>query len=63
MNSFAIVEIEDGLTVVEMQPGQTAEDAAAQQQARLVDAGPFATYEDACDALAELEEDEEELRS
>jgi hypothetical protein len=57
---FAIIEIDDGLSIVELQPGQPPEEVAAKQHGILVDAGPFATYEDACDALTELEGEEEE---
>jgi hypothetical protein len=52
---FAIIELEDGLSVAEIQPGQTAEEAASEQHGILVDAGPYATYEEAYDALCELE--------
>lgn len=60
MSSFVIIELEDGLSVAAMEPGQTPEDAAAREGGVLVDAGPFATYEEACDALAELESDDDE---
>ena len=61
MISFAIIEVADGLTIVEVQPGQRPEDVAAGQDGVLVDAGPYATMEEANDALADLEgEDEEE---
>jgi len=55
MVTYAIVELDDGLTVTTVQPGQSPEDAAAASCGVLVDSGPYATYEDACDALAELE--------
>ena len=51
MVSFAIIELEDGLTVVTIQPGQSPEDAAASQGGSLADPEPYATYEDAYDAL------------
>lgn len=60
MPSFAIIELEDGLTVVALEPGQEPEDAAASRGGVLVDPGPYVTYEDACDALAELEGEEQE---
>ena len=59
MISFAIVELEDGLTVATVQPGQSAEDAAAESHGILVDPGPYATYEEACEALSELESADE----
>jgi hypothetical protein len=62
MASFAIIELEDGLTVVELPNGQSPEDVALSQGGTLVDPGPYPSYEDACDALIELQyEDQEEL--
>jgi hypothetical protein len=60
MVRFAIVEVDDGLTVATVQPGQTPEDAAAESHGILVDPGPYGTYEEACDALSELEIDDED---
>lgn len=61
MSEFAIIEIEDGLTIVELEPGQNPQDVAVRRSGTLVDPGPYPTYEDALDALTELEgEDEEE---
>jgi hypothetical protein len=61
MVDFAIIEVEDGLTVVELRRGQAPEDAALNQGGTLVDPGPYPSYEDACDALNQLQaEDEEE---
>ena len=60
MINFAIIELDDGLTVVGLQTGQTADDIAWREGGVLVDAGPYPTYEDACDALAELEGEPEE---
>lgn len=61
MVDFAIIELEDGLTVVELQPGQDPEDAAASSGGVLVDPGPYPSYEEAMDALADFEiEDETE---
>lgn len=62
MVSFAIVEVDDGLTVATVQPGQSAEDAAAANHGVLVDPGPYATYEEACDAISELESENEDCR-
>lgn len=63
MISFAIIEVADGLTIVEVLPGQSAEDAAVSHGGTLVDPGPYATMEEANDALVNLEgEDEEEER-
>ena len=61
MADFAIIELEDGLTVVELQRGESPEVAAASQGGTVVDPGPYPSYEDACDALIDLQyEDEEE---
>ncbi len=62
MISFTVIEVEDGLTIVEIQPGQTAEDAAANEGGTLVDPGPYHSYEDASDALDQLEMESEEDR-
>lgn len=62
MVGFAIIELDDGMTVVEIEPGQTAEDAAASCGGFLVDPGPYPSYDDACDALLALADDEEDER-
>ena len=60
MISFAVIEVEDGFTVVEVLEGQSAEDAALGEGGVLVDPGPYTSYEEACDALDLLEGEEEE---
>ena len=60
MITFAIIELDDGLTIVELQPQQSPEEAAAREGGVLVDPGPYSTYEDANDALTDLEAQEEE---
>jgi hypothetical protein len=60
MISFAIIELDDGLSVVTVQPGQTPEEAAAKENGVLVDPGPYGTYDDAYDAMCELEGEGEE---
>lgn len=62
MVRFAVIEIADGLTVVEVQPGQPPEEAALSHVGVLVDPGLYATIEEASDALANLEGEEEEER-
>ena len=57
---FAIIELEDGLTIVEVKPHQTPEDAALKEGGTLIDPGPYPSYDDALDALAELEAEDEE---
>jgi hypothetical protein len=60
---FAIIEVDDGLTIVELEPGQNAEEAAVSHAGVLVDPGPYPSYEEASDALIALEtgEDEDDL--
>lgn len=60
MVEFSIVELEDGLTVVQLQPGQKPEDVAAASGGVLVDPGPYPSYDEACDALVALQDDDEE---
>ncbi|HVT28235.1 MAG TPA: hypothetical protein VHE81_09505 [Lacipirellulaceae bacterium] len=60
MVDFVIIELPDGLTVVELQAGQSPEDAAASQGGVLVDAGPYRSYDDAWDALLDLQYEDEE---
>jgi hypothetical protein len=62
MTEFAIIEIEDGLTIIEFEPGQNPEDVAVREGGTLVDPGPYPTYEDALDALADLEGEDEDTR-
>jgi hypothetical protein len=59
MITFAIIEVEDGLTVIEFEAGANAEEAAIDHGGVLVDAGPYDSYDDAYDALLEMEEEEE----
>jgi hypothetical protein len=63
MLRYELVETNDGLAVVEIPAGSTAEEAARQQGGLIVDPGPFTSYEDAYEALMalKLDEDEEEL--
>ena len=60
MVSFAIIEVDDGLTVATIQPGQTPEQVASNEHGVLVDPGPYATYEEAYDAMCELEGDDKD---
>jgi hypothetical protein len=62
MADFAIIEVEDGMTVVELKPHQTPEDAALKEHGTLIDPGPYKSYDDALDALAELEAEDEEAK-
>ena len=55
MNSFAIIEIDDGFEIVEVLSGQSPEDAAVAEGGVLIDPGPYLKYDDAIDALNQLE--------
>lgn len=60
MPDFVILETDDGLTVVEREENETAEDSALRHGGVVVDPGPFATLEDAQDALLLLSEGEDD---
>jgi hypothetical protein len=62
MITFAVIETDDGLTVVQVLPGQTPEDAAISEGGILADPGPYHTHEEALEALDQLEEDTREDR-
>jgi hypothetical protein len=51
MQSFVVVETEDGLMVAEVDGGSSPEAEAERLGGVLVDPTPYATYEDAYDAL------------
>lgn len=55
MSYFAIIERDDGFEVVEVLAGQTLEDAAVASGGELADPGPYVSYEEATDALDQLE--------
>ena len=60
VTSYIIIELDDGLSIVEVLPGQIAEAVAEAQGGVLIDEGPFATLEEAQDALDNLEADADE---
>jgi hypothetical protein len=60
MVSFAIIEVEDGLAVAEVDPPLTAEETATRQGGVVVDAGPYQSYDEAYDAILALQEEEAE---
>ena len=55
--TFFIAEIDNGFIILELPAGAEPADIAAENAGTVVDAGPYATYEEAADALLELEED------
>jgi hypothetical protein len=62
MTLYTIIETDDGLTVAEMAPDATAEEAAVAHDGVLVDPGPYNSFEEAYDALLELSREDEEER-
>ncbi|MEX2306271.1 MAG: hypothetical protein WD738_01685 [Pirellulales bacterium] len=62
MVEFAIIELEDGLTLVELQRSQSPDDAAASRGGILIDPGPYSSFEEASDALDDLQYEDEEVR-
>jgi hypothetical protein len=58
MPQFAIIDVESGLTVVQLPAGASAAEVAVRQGGSVVDPGPYATYDDAYDALLALPEEE-----
>lgn len=60
MVTFAIVEADDGFSIIELQPGERIDEVAASRGVVIADPGPFTTLEEAQDALDELQGEEEE---
>jgi hypothetical protein len=58
MLRFAIIEVEDGLTVAQVPPHSTPEEAAASRGARLVDPEPYCSYEEAYDAMMAIPDED-----
>jgi hypothetical protein len=55
--AFCIIENDDGMTVVEIPPGQLPAEFAAQIGSTLIDPGPYDEYADAEDALEGLQDE------
>jgi hypothetical protein len=51
---FAIIETDAGLTVAQVSPETSAEEAAVISSGRLVDPGPYKSFDDAYDAMLAL---------
>ncbi len=60
MRSFIVVETEDGLTVAEMDAKDSPETVAERFGGLLADPTPYATFEDAYDALLAIESESRE---
>jgi hypothetical protein len=62
MLQYELIETDEGLTIAEICPGISPEEAARQQGGVVLDSGPYESYEDAYVALMALKfSDEEEL--
>jgi hypothetical protein len=60
MTRYAIIETDEGMTVTELPPGAMAEDTATEHGGVVVDPGPYATFEDAYDAMLALQDPDDE---
>ena len=60
MVNYALIEVDDGYTVVQFANGESAEEAAIREGGVLVDPGPYMSYEEAYEALDRLEVFDEE---
>jgi hypothetical protein len=60
MPNFSIIEVDDGLAAIEVEQGQRPEDAAVLHRGVLIDPGPYATLEEANDAIINLQAEEDE---
>lgn len=55
MISYIIIEVDDGLLPIELPPDQQPDEVAAELGGVLIDEGPFATIEEAYDAIENWE--------
>jgi hypothetical protein len=60
MVHYAIIETDDGLAVTQFGLGESPEQAAEREGAILVDPGPYKDYDDACEAIVAIQEQEDE---
>ena len=60
MPYYIIIENDSGLTIAEVPAERTDEDVATEMGGVIVDPGPYASYEDAQDAMLALPDDDEE---
>lgn len=61
MSDFIIIENDDGLLVVGVEAGQSAEAAALAQGGEVIDAGPYHSYDDAYDAMLQVPDQFDDL--
>lgn len=59
MNYFAIIEVDNGMTIVEYQPEDDLIAIAESHGGTVVDPGPFRNYDEAYDELLNLEPDDD----
>lgn len=62
MPTYIIVELPDGLEPIELPLGRSPEEFAESEGGVLVDEGPFATLDEAEDAIDNLEAEAEDER-
>lgn len=60
MPRFAIIEVDEGLTVAELESNETPEDAAQVRGGVVIDPGPYLSYQEACDAMLSLEDESDD---
>ena len=60
---FAIIEVEDGLTVTELASHENPEAAAKLRGGIVIDPGPYEDYEEAYQAMLALEDEIEDSPS
>jgi hypothetical protein len=58
---FAIIEVEDGMTIVECENRESLEAVAIAHHGVIVDPGPFRSYDDAYDELTNLEAEDDDM--
>ena len=61
MPQFIVIENEDGLLVDQIGPSETAEQVALAKGGVVVDPRPYASYDDAYDAMQQIPATVEEL--
>lgn len=57
---YAIIEVEDGKTIIEYDPADDPQVAASRYQGTVVDPGPFHSFDAAYDELLNLEANEDD---
>ena len=60
MAEYAIIEVDAGLTVVELGPSASADEEAVRHGGLPIDPGPYPTYDDACEAMFSLQDEGDE---